>query len=55
MTDRDEPNPPAPAKSMLTEWLTPEEIEALRQDAKEMSDFGRKAFSHLRPKVPAKP
>jgi len=51
MTDRDKPNLPPPAKPMLTERLTPEEIEALRQDAKETSDFARNAFGHLRPKA----
>jgi hypothetical protein len=34
-------------KPMLTERLTPEEIESLRRDASEASDYGRKAFSHL--------
>jgi len=53
MTDRDKPNPPA--KPMLSEILTPSELASLRQDAKEASDYLRKAFSHLRPKQPAKP
>jgi len=43
-----EPKPkpkPKPAPEMLTEA----ELAALRQDAKEASDFGQKAFAHLRP------
>ncbi len=43
-----EPKPkpkPKPAPEMLTE----SELAALRQDAKEASDFGQKAFAHLRP------
>ncbi len=35
----------------LPEQLTPEEIEALRQDAKEASEYCCKAFAHLRPKA----
>jgi len=31
--------------------LTPEEIQSLRQEAKEAGAFARKAFAHLRPKT----
>ena len=47
----DEKNKPAPPpKKMLTEYLTPEELEDLRADAKRTSEYFRKAFAHLRPK-----
>ena len=31
--------------------LTEEEIERLRRNGKEMDDYARKAFAHLRPKA----
>jgi hypothetical protein len=34
------------------EMLTASEIESLRQNGKELSDYARNAFSHLRPKAP---
>jgi hypothetical protein len=48
---RDTPNPPKrPAGTFIvTEMLTPEEIERLKRRAKENSAFYRKAFAHLRP------
>ena len=39
---------PKPHKAKA-KMLTPSEIESLRQDGKETSDFARKAFAHLRP------
>jgi hypothetical protein len=38
------------ANAKKGEMLTPSELASLRQDAKEASDYARKAFSHLRPK-----
>ena len=60
MTDKDKPKPapsrqPKPSISSVSEMLTPSEQASLRQHAKELSDFGQKAFSHLRPKVALKP
>jgi len=60
MTDKDKPKPapsrqPKPSISSVSEMLTPSELASLRQDAKEASDYARKAFAHLRPKVALKP
>jgi hypothetical protein len=45
----------APTGQPVTELLTPGEIEALRQDASDASDYFQKAFSHLRPTEIKKP
>ena len=49
MTHKDKPKPKRAAHPHISEMLTPSELASLRQDAKEASDFGQKAFAHLRP------
>lgn len=44
------PKPPDQPKPPLSEYLTSEEIEALRRDKRELSEFYRDAFADLRPK-----
>ncbi len=39
-----------PASSLVSEMLTPSEVESLRRDKKEAGDFFKKAFEHLKPK-----
>jgi hypothetical protein len=41
----------APPDGPIYDWLSPEEIERLRQRAKERSAFFQKTFAHPRPKA----
>jgi len=42
-------------KKLLTEYLMPEELEDLHEDARLTSEYFRTAFAHLRPKPEAPP
>jgi len=42
---------PARVSRLISERLTPSEIESLRQDKREASDYFQKALAHLRPKA----
>lgn len=48
-SDRKPSSEQKPDTSMVSEMLTPSEIEQLRQDKKDASAYLRKAFANLRP------
>jgi hypothetical protein len=50
MTNSDEPKSDEPAWVQNIDWLTPEEIEDLRREAKKTTAYAQKVFAHLRPK-----
>ena len=45
------PSPTARPSTSTSFYLTPSEIESLRQDKKESGEYFRKRWAHLRPKA----